>query len=252
MMQNIVLGGAMIALPIFLQISLEYNAMATGLSIAPLSLSMFTVALLAAKRLVGHRSSQIIKYGFGLTTLGFIILLPIIPRADSGWALFVPLLIIGSGLGLLVSQLNNYTLAPIKEERVSEAAGINSASGSFGLSFGLAIAGGLMLAALSMSFTNQTNDSMVIPQSQKQQISSELEHSAEIVSNTQLQQSISGQPQDVQTEVLAINKTATHRSLQIALLVPLLAALVGFINSFRMEKLPDIKPSKAAEAAALG
>ena len=48
----------------------------------------------------------------------------------------------GCGLGLLVSQLNNYTLAPVEEERVSEAAGVNSAAGSFGLSFGLAMAGG--------------------------------------------------------------------------------------------------------------
>ena len=35
------------------------------------------------------------------------------PRADSGWWLVVPLSIVGVGLGLLVSQLNNYTLAPI-------------------------------------------------------------------------------------------------------------------------------------------
>ena len=81
-------------------------------------------------------------------------------------ALFVPLLITGSGLGLLVSQLNNYTLFPIQGERVSEAAGVNSAAGSFGLSFGLAMAGGIMLAFLAFSFTNQTEDSAVIPQAQ--------------------------------------------------------------------------------------
>ena len=69
-------------------------------------------------------------------------LVPIVPRADSGWYLLVPLIIAGSGLGLLVSQLNNYTLSPITDERVSEAAGVNSAAGSFGLSFGLAFAGG--------------------------------------------------------------------------------------------------------------
>ena len=50
----------------------------------------------------------------------------------------MPLIIAGSGLGLSVSELNNYTLAPIDDERVSEAAGVNSAGGSFGLSFGLA------------------------------------------------------------------------------------------------------------------
>jgi len=250
MMQNIVLGGSMIALPIFLQISLEYNAMKTGLSIAPLSLSMFAVALIAGKKFTKYRTSRIIKFGFGLTSLGLLLILPVIPRADSGWALAIPLLVVGSGLGLLVSQLNNYTLAPIKEERVSEAAGVNSAAGSFGLSFGLAMAGGLMLAALAFSFTNLTNESTVIPSDQKQQISSSLEHSAEVVSNSQLQSSISSEPQDVQDEVLAINKTATHRSLQVALLIPLLAALIGFFNSFRMEKLPDIKPSKNIETLA--
>ena len=69
----------------------------------------------------------------------------------------MPLLIAGSGLGLLVSQLNNYTLSPISEERVSEAAGVNSASGSFGLSFGLAFAGAIMLCDALVSFTDMAN-----------------------------------------------------------------------------------------------
>ena len=60
-----------------------------------------------------------------------------------------------------MSQLNNYTLAPIDEERISEAAGVNSAAGSFGLSFGLAMAGGVLLATLSVAFTNMVNDSAV-------------------------------------------------------------------------------------------
>jgi hypothetical protein len=72
------------------------------------------------------------------------------------------LLITGSGLGLLESQLNNYTLSPIEEERVSEAAGVNSAAGSFGLSFGLAMAGGILLAFLAFDFTNLVNESKVI------------------------------------------------------------------------------------------
>ena len=64
--------------------------------------------------------------------------------------------------GLLVSQLNNYTLAPISEERVSEAAGVNSAGGSFGLSFGLAFAGAILLAALSVGFTSVARSSTVL------------------------------------------------------------------------------------------
>ena len=47
MLQQIALGGMIIALPIYLQMVLEYNALQAGLSLAPLSLSMFGMALLA-------------------------------------------------------------------------------------------------------------------------------------------------------------------------------------------------------------
>lgn len=113
-----------------------------------------------------------------------VLLIPIVPRADSGWYLVVPLMIAGAGLGPLVSQLNNYTLAPIEEERVSEAAGINSAGGSFGLSFGLAMAGGILLATLSLAFTNKTESSTAIRPAQQQQIADTLEHDAQVVSSS--------------------------------------------------------------------
>ena len=67
MMQQITLGGAMIALPLFLQMTLEYNAMEAGLSLAPLSLSMFAVALLAGKKAGKRRPADIVLVGFALT-----------------------------------------------------------------------------------------------------------------------------------------------------------------------------------------
>jgi hypothetical protein len=226
---------------------LEYNAMAAGLSLAPLSLSMFALALLAGRRAGSRRPSSIIRIGFALVTLGVVVIVPIVPRATSGWYLLIPLIIAGSGLGLLVSQLNNYTLSPISDDRVSEAAGVNSAAGSFGLSFGLAFAGAIMLAALSLTFTYNANASEVLSSAQKQQVSSVLEHDAEIMSNTQLKKLLVGQPKDVQDEIIHINTESRPRALQIALLIPILAGLIGLINSFRMMRLPDPKPSEAAE-----
>ncbi len=252
MMQQVALGGAMIVLPLFLQMTLEYNAMQAGLSLAPLSLTMFAVAVIAGKRAGNRRAAAIIRAGFLLAAVGMAIIIPIVPRVDSGWYLVIPLVIAGSGLGLLVSQLNNYALAPIEEERISEAAGVNSAAGSFGLSFGLAMAGGLMLAALSFSFTNLTEASTVIPPAQQQQIAAALETDAEVMSNTALAEQIVGQPPEVEAAVLEINDEARNRSLQVALLVPLLATLLGFGNSFRMMRLPDIKPSAAIEGLDLG
>ena len=121
--------------------------------------------------------------GFVLVSIGMATIIPFVPREDSGWAFVIPLAIIGCGLGLLVSQLNNYTLAPVEEERVSAAAGVNSAAGSFGLSFGLA---------------------------QQQQIGTALEDDAEVMSDTQLAQQITGQPPAVDDEVVAINDDARN------------------------------------------
>lgn len=252
MLQQITLGGAMIALPIYLQMVLEYNAMQAGLSLAPLSLSMFAVAILAGKKAANRRPSSIIRMGFGLVTVGMVVLVPIVPRADSGWYLVLPLIIAGSGLGLLVSQLNNYTLSPISEERVSEAAGVNSAAGSFGLSFGLAFAGAIMLATLSLTFTNMANASKVLPPAEQEQVAQALEDDAEVMSNTQLEQLLVGQPDDIKAEIIRINTDARPLALQVALLVPILAAVLGLLNSFRMMRLPDPTPSAAAEGMGFG
>jgi EmrB/QacA subfamily drug resistance transporter len=252
MLQQIALGGAMIALPIYLQMVFEYNALEAGLSLAPLSLSMFGMALLAGKKAANRRPSKIIRAGFALLTLGMVLLIPIVPRAGSGWALVVPLIIAGSGLGLLVSQLNNYTLSPISQEHVSEAAGVNSAGGSFGLSFGLAFAGAILLATLSVTFTNMANDSNVLSSAQKKHVADVLEHDAEVMSNTQLEELVKHERPAVQAEVLRINTDARHRGLQVALLIPVLAGLLGLANSFRMVRLPDPVASSAVEGMALG
>jgi hypothetical protein len=239
MLQNIALGGAMITIPIYLQMVLEYNALEAGLSLAPLSLSMFATALVAGKRSGGRRPSSIIRAGFGLLFIGMALLIPIVPRADAGWYLAGPLVIAGIGLGLLVSQLNNYTLAPIVEERVSEAAGVNSAAGSFGLSFGLAFAGAIMLATLAFSFTNLAEQSVVLDPAQQVLVADALEHDAEVMTNTDLEVLLAAEPPEVQAELIRINTEARPISLQVALLIPIIASLLGFVTSFRMMRQPD-------------
>jgi EmrB/QacA subfamily drug resistance transporter len=246
-LQQISLGGLMIALPIYLQMVLEYNALEAGLSLAPLSLTMFAVALLAGRKAGNRSPSRIILAGFLLLAVGVAVLIPIVPRADSGWWMVAPLMIAGAGLGLLVSQLNNYTLSPIEEERVSEAAGVNSAGGSFGLSFGLAFAGAIMLASLSLVFTDKADSSSVLTPTEQEQVADGLEHNAEVMTNTELEKLLAGQPPDVQEEIVDINTDSRPIALQIALLVPLIAAGLGLVNGFRMTRLPDPEPSSAAE-----
>ena len=67
------------------------------------------------------------------------------------------------------------------------------------------------------------------------------------MSNTQLEEQLAGQPPRVQDEIIRIN-TEARPALQVALLIPLLAALIGLFISFRMMRLPDPILSEAAES----
>ena len=244
-LQQVVLGGLVIVLPIYLQLVLGYNALEAGLSLAPLSLTMFGVALLAGRRAGKRRPSSIVRAGFLLLAASIVLLIAVVPRVDSGWYLVVPLALAGSGLGLVVSQLNNYALSPIPEERVGEAAGVTSATGSFGLSFGLAFAGAVMLATLSFAFTNMAEGSTVLPPADQQHIADVLEDDAQVMSDAQLEELLADEPEAVQDEILSINTDARHLALQVALLVTLIAALGGVANAFRMMRLPDPMPAAA-------
>ena len=106
-----------------------------------------------------------------------------------------------------------------------------------------------MLITLSFTFTREAESSDILTSTQQAQVADRLEHGAEVLSNTDLEKLLAGQPEAVQDEILHINTVARPPALQFALLVPLIAALLGLFTAFRMTRLPDIKPSAAAEAA---
>jgi hypothetical protein len=83
---------------------------------------------------------------------------------------------------------------------------------------------------------------------EQEQVADGLEHNAEVMTNTELDELLEGQPADVQEEILDINTDARPIALQIALLIPLGAALLGVLTAFRMTRLPDPEPSAAAES----
>ena len=72
------------------------------------------------------------------------------------------------------------------------------------------------------------------------------------MTNAKLDAQLSGQEPDVQAEIIRINTDVRPLALQVALLIPILAALGGVANSFRMVRQPDPAPNSAAEGLALG
>ena len=86
----------------------------------------------------------------------------------------------------------------------------------------------------------------------QQRVADVLEDDAQVMSNTQLEKLLAEQPEPIQDEIIRINTDARPLALQVALLIPILAGLVGLFNSFRMMRLPDPTPSSAVEGLALG
>jgi hypothetical protein len=72
------------------------------------------------------------------------------------------------------------------------------------------------------------------------------------MSNAQLEELLSEQPQEYADEIIRINTDTRPIALQVALLVPILAGLLGLFNAFRMMRLPDPKSTGGGEATILG
>jgi hypothetical protein len=65
-----------------------------------------------------------------------------------------------------------------------------------------------MLATLSIAFTQMAENSTVLAPATQEQIAQELEDDAEVMSNTQLEEQLAGQPREIQEEISA--STPTH------------------------------------------
>ena len=81
--------------------------------------------------------------------------------------------------------------------------------------------------------------------------SSPVRKRAQVMSNTQLEKQLATETPEVRAEVVRINTEARPLALQVALLVPLAAGLLGAGNALRMRRLPDPAPSDS-DAPVLG
>ena len=68
-------------------------------------------------------------------------------------------------------------------------------------------------------------------------VATAVEQDAQVMSDTQLEEILAEEPADVRAEVVRINDEARDRALQVALLVPIIAGAVGFVNALRMRRL---------------
>ena len=91
------------------------------------------------------------------------------------------------------------------------------------------------------------NASDVLSPAEQEQVAKGLEENAEVMTNTHLEELLAGPAGRRQGGDPPHQHEARPRALQIALLVPLLAALLGLVNGFRMTRLPDPEPSAGGD-----
>ena len=162
-------------------------------------------------------------------------------RADAGWYLAIRCSSPGSASVCSSPELNNYTLAPIEEERVSEAAGVNSAAGSFGLSFGLAFAGAIDAGDARVQLHQPRRRSSTVLTPEEQVLVADAPRARRRGHDEYGARRPARQP--------AARRAGRDRSgstprldrsrLQVALLIPIFASLLGFVVSLRMARQPD-------------
>jgi MFS family permease len=145
--QWLVMQGSFFVISVFLQQVRHYDAIRTGLMLAPATIGIL-LASGAAGRLARRRSQRLlVRIGFLTATTGMV-LLPILVRDDSGVWTFVPgLLLMGLGIGVMLTSSVNMVQSSFPEADQGEISGVSRSVSNLGSSMGTAFAGSILVAA---------------------------------------------------------------------------------------------------------
>lgn len=247
--QWLVMLGGFFVISVFLQESREYSAIKTGLILTASTVGVLLSGLRAAKLASRFSQRTLIRAGFVLT-LGGIAFLLLFTDATSNVVLFLPgLLFMGLGIGLMVTSSVNVVQSAFGERDQGEISGVSRCVSNLGSSFGTAIAGAVLISALVSGVTNLTNENQTLSPDQKQQLNAAMQGDISAISNTQVEEALAGQPQEVVGAVVQINNDARNRALAISLAV---IGLFGFIGLGAALLLPRDAGAMASESGGPG
>jgi MFS family permease len=148
-LQWLLLMGVSFTVSVFLQTERHYDAIKTGVIFTAATLGVLTSSL-AAERLARKRSQKtLISAGFALVAVGIGLLLGLVKVASSSaWAFAPGLLLIGLGLGVMLTPSVNLVQGAFTEEKQGEISGLSRSVSNLGSSFGTAIAGTILISNL--------------------------------------------------------------------------------------------------------
>ncbi|MFB6614571.1 MFS transporter [Streptomyces sp. NPDC056367] len=239
--QYLVQMGVFFVVPLYLSVALGLSALATGARLLPLSVSLLAAAILIPRFLPDVSPRRVVRLGILALLAGAVVLMLALDLDAGPEVVAVPLLLIGLGMGALASQLGSVTVSAVPQAQSDEVGGVQNAVTNLGASIGTALAGSIMIGALTASFLTSVAENPAVPDSVTSQATVQLESGAPFLSDAQLKTALdeAGTSPEVTQAALDANAEARLDGLRAALAVLAFAAIVAL---FFTQRIPSTQP----------
>ncbi|HJS27425.1 MAG TPA: MFS transporter, partial [Actinomycetota bacterium] len=197
--QFVVMMGIFFVLPLFLSVALGLSAIETGIRITPLSVTMLLAAAGIPKFFPTASPRRVVTIGFVAVLVGLVALIGAMDADADASVVTVPLLVIGLGFGALASQLGAVTVSAAPEELSPEVGGLQNTASQFGASLGTALAGSVMITALTAAFLSGIATDPAVPAEVSNQATVELASGIPFISDQDLEAALDDSSLDAPT-----------------------------------------------------
>jgi len=238
--EYLVQAGLFFTIPLFLSVSLGLSALETGVRILPLSITLLAAAIGIPRLFPDASPRRVARLGLLAMFAGIVVLLAAIDADANAGIVTVPLLLAGLGIGALASQLGAVTVSAVPDKLSPEVGGLQNTATNLGAAVGTALAGSLLIAALTAAFLQGVQDNPSIPEQVKSQASVQLAGGVPFLSDADLQAALddSDVTAEVTTAALDVNRDARVAGLRSALAVLAVIALLGLFSARRIPSRP--------------
>ena len=241
--QYLVQAGFFFVVPLFLSVALGLSAIDTGVRLLPLSVTLLAAAIGIPRFLPNISPRLVVRVGLLSLLAGAVVLLAGLDPGAGAEIVFVPMLLVGLGIGALASQLGAVTVSAVPDEESPEVGGVQNTMTNLGASLGTALAGSLLIATLSSAFLTNVQQSDAIPASAKEQAAVELAGGVPFVSDADLEAALEEADVDPATteESLDAYGEARLAGLRSALAI---LALLAIVALFLAGSIPTRPPGR--------
>jgi MFS family permease len=147
--QWLMLMGVSFTVAAYLQVVRGYGAIETGVIFTAATVGLLASSL-AAERFAARRAQRtLIMAGFLLTTAGIAVFLAMVASSPSVWAFTPGLLLMGLGIGVMLTPSINVVQSAFGEDLQGEISGLSRSVSNLGSSLGTAICGTILVAGIT-------------------------------------------------------------------------------------------------------